>query len=236
MKYLLALTSICLFFVYGCNHVNNSIQETLHPRNTLPKKIVKKEVQMPDIQKIIDSQVTMANSIIKTHTSQHIEIHVNGQSKQLLANDRELKNAEAALRQLPQYAGKEIFIYQGIHFYDDGSINVMLRHPANPEYVDQYHYKKGQWSAPSPVQLSARDHVESRMVPLDSIRFITAFTLARNYNQKALEVEGAKPVTHVYAAVWDKRIRWYPITINGSRESYSIDFNTNGDILRFNRN
>ncbi|SDK55807.1 hypothetical protein SAMN04487898_109127 [Pedobacter sp. ok626] len=233
MRYFLTVTSICLFSFFGCNQVNKSIQETLHPLDTTTRKIINKGIERPDIKKIIDSQITMVNSMIQTHTNQHIEVHLDGESKKFLSDRRGLEKAEEELRQLPQYAGKEIFIYQSIHFYDDGSINVMLQHPANPMYVDQYSYKEGEWLAPVPVQLSARAEAANRMVPLDSISFITAFKVAKNYNQKVNEVEGAKPINSVYASIWDKRIRWFPATINGSRERYSIEFNSDGSLKRF---
>ncbi|MEJ2903607.1 hypothetical protein WAE58_14270 [Pedobacter panaciterrae] len=144
----------------------------------------------------------------------------------------ELERAERELIQLPQYAGKEIQIYQSVHFNGDGRIRLMLQHPENPKYVDAYEYENGKWSAPKPIQTTS-GNIERRLVPLNQINFSSALTVLQAYNQKVLQVEGAKPTTHVYLSFWDGRIRWFPGTINGTRERYSIDFEPNGTLKNF---
>lgn len=241
MKYFLKIAGISLFVFFGCRQVTDSIKETLHPQQTAMQKRVEKkgveksEYEGPDIKKLIDSQVQVMTTMVEKHTSKHVEIHLGGESKKFLNNSLALKKAEEALRHLPQYAGKDIFIYEGIHFYDNGGINVMLRHPDNFKYVDKYSYKDGNWSKPLPVQLSARDDIGNRMISLDSVKFSNAFKVTKIYNEKALGVEGAKPTTYVYVSIWDKRMRWFPGIINGSRERYSIEFNSDGSLKRFSQ-
>ena len=142
----------------------------------------------------------------------------------------QLAQAEEKLRQLPQYRDREIVVYESVHFYEDGSIKLALQHPENPKYVDAYQYKDGYWSEPKPVQ--ARN-IERRTFPLSKINFADAHKIMQIYNDKAAQVEGAKPTTSAYISIWDDGMRWFPSTINGSRERYDIQFNNNGTLKSF---
>jgi hypothetical protein len=53
------------------------------------------------------------------------------------------------------------------------------------------------------------------------------------YNEKAAEIEGAKPTTSVYISIWDNGMRWFPSSINGSRERYDLQFNQDGTLKSF---
>jgi len=142
----------------------------------------------------------------------------------------ELAKAEEQLKRLPQYQNKEIVLYESIHFYEDGSINLALQHPDNPKYVDAYKYKDGKWSEPEPVL--ARN-IERRTFPLSGIHFSDAHKVIQNYNVKAAQVEGAKPTSDAYITIWDNGMRWNPRSINGTRERYDIQFNNNGTLKSF---
>ncbi|MBE5318107.1 hypothetical protein IM793_02970 [Pedobacter sp. MR2016-19] len=141
-----------------------------------------------------------------------------------------LEKAEDQLKKLPQYQSKEILLYQSIHFYEDGSINLMLQHPVNPKYIDAYEYRDGAWSAPKPVLAT---DIERRTFPLSGMHFADAHRLLQLYNAKAAQVEGAKPTSDAYITIWDKGMRWAPRTINGTRERYDIQFNNNGTLKSF---
>ncbi|MGN8059136.1 hypothetical protein ACTJKN_22810 [Pedobacter sp. 22163] len=141
-----------------------------------------------------------------------------------------LAQAEEKLRQLPQYRDREIVIYESVHFYEDGSIKLALQHPENPKYVDEYSYKDGIWSSPKPLQ--ARN-IERRTFPLSKINFADAQKVMQIYNDKAVQVEGAKPTTTAYISIWDDGMRWFPSTINGSRERYDLQFNNDGTLKSF---
>ncbi|TBO44379.1 hypothetical protein [Pedobacter kyonggii] len=142
----------------------------------------------------------------------------------------QLAQAEGKLRQLPQYRDREIVIYESVHFYEDGSIKLALQHPENPKYVDEYSYKDGYWSEPKPVQ--ARN-IERRTLPLSKLNFADAQKVIQIYNEKAAEVEGAKPTNSAYISIWDDGMRWFPSTINGSRERYDLQFNNDGTLKSF---
>ncbi|SKA21315.1 hypothetical protein SAMN04488128_1021614 [Chitinophaga eiseniae] len=152
-----------------------------------------------------------------------------------LMDEAGLKAAQASLLALPAYAGKKMYLYDDIHAYDDGRINLQLRHPDNPEYVDAYHYRNGRWTGPEPVQLSVRDKVEQKMIPLDDIDFASMARVYKNIAEKSATIEGAKTPTHIYGIVQEKRMLWYPASISGSRERYAISFNPDGSVKRFFR-
>ncbi|MRG47555.1 hypothetical protein GFS24_20705 [Chitinophaga sp. SYP-B3965] len=223
MRQLIALVICC--FIFGCKQISKTVEETFSPKNTMVAK-------KPAAESKTDTSFSIT---IETHTTTHTHQHTEGPKRNFLANENSLNKAEEALKALPQYAGKEIFIYSGIHFYDDGSIHVMLQHPENPKYIDKYEYRNGVWSEPKPEQISVRDHIDSRLVSLNKIHFMNAAKVARIYNEKAAEVEGAKPATSVYISIWDNEVRWFPTTVNGSRERYTIQFDANGELKKFER-
>ena len=230
----------CSLLLFSCRQVSKSIEETINPKispapkDTIAQTLAKANDAERAALKTADSVLQTALKIIsKTNSKIHIERHITTEKTGFLTNATELSRAESALRKLPQYAGKEIFIYSTIHFYDDGRIITSLRHPENPKYVDRYEYKNGTWSEPQPVQLSVRDKIESKLLPLDKISFSNVARVTRTNNDKAAEVEGAKPATSTYVMVWDKEMRWYPTTVNGSRERYTIQFNDDGTLKTY---
>jgi len=257
MKWLMIICCLLL----SCKQVVRSVEETFHP---IAKPVkVQKPADPPSSSWSADTSFSI--TIETNTVTQHIEkrkdsgfavtietdaiipasiqkridsalsVTIKTRSPRFLIEENRLLKAEKALRNLPQYAGKEIFIYSSLHFYDDGSIRTMLQHPENPEYIDNYVYQNGVWSAPMPEQVSIKARIASRLVSLDKIHFATAAKVAATYNEKAAEIEGAKPLTSVYISIWDNRLRWYPGTINGSREKWSIEFDADGGLKRFDR-
>lgn len=231
------ITMVCSFTFMGCKQITRSVEDTFIPKPD-PQRVSKPA----PVQQAIDSitgraimqmQDQLTTALSKVHVTAHRSKAVK--RKDFLINTRALKKAEASLRNLPQYRGKEIFIYQSVHFYDNGSISIMLRHPENPDYIDSYEYQNGIWSAPKPEQLSVNADIDNRSVSLDEVDFTSIANITRLYNQKAAQIEGAKPTTSAYMVVWDKVVRWYPTTINGTRERYSIQFNTDGTLKDFRR-
>lgn len=228
----LTILLICCQLLLSCEQLSKSIDETFKPNDTLVEKEKEKESPVPETT--VNTQIDVQQIIktaLETHSVTHT--HTEGKSVDLLTDIQELEKAEESLRKLPQYAGKEIFIYSTLYFYNDGLINVMLQHPTNPKYVDIYNYKEGQWSEPKPLQLSVRDEVQKRLVSLNKIKFANVAKVTATYNEKAKEIEGAKPLTSAYVSIWDNKMRWYPSGINGSRERYSIQFNDDGSLKAF---
>lgn len=226
----------------GCEQISKSVKDTLKP---VPKDsistYVKKEETFPEspfdpaVERQIEEAQHMVNTILEKHTKTHVQTHQEGKSTDFLSNEEKLIKAEEALKKLPQYMGKEIFIYSSVYFYNDGNIRLMLQHPQNPEYIDNYRYENGKWSEPSPEQLSVKDNIKTRLIPLRKLPFVNIAKAAEIYNEKTACVEGAKPVTNISISVWNNMIRWYPSSINGSRERYSIELNENGTLKKFER-
>ncbi|MFH6993590.1 hypothetical protein [Flavobacterium sp. FlaQc-48] len=231
MRKLIIILIACQLFL-SCEQVSKSIEETFKPQDTL----VSTTTQKPNPEPVVNTQVDVQQIIktaLETHSVTYAHTHTDGKDVSFLTDTAALEKAEEALRKLPQYAGKEIFIYSTLYFYNDGLINVMLQHPENPKYVDIYDYKDGKWSEPKPLQLSVRDDVKKRLVPLNKIKFANVARVTAIYNKKAEEVEGAKPLTSAYVSIWDNKMQWYPTNINGNRERYSIQFNDDGTLKSF---
>jgi len=226
----LIILLICCQLLLSCEQVTKTIDETFKPNDTIVQKEKESSVPETTVNTQIDVQ-QIIKTALETHSVTHT--HTEGKNVDLLTDIQGLEKAEESLRKLPQYAGKEIFIYSTLYFYNDGLINVMLQHPTNPKYVDIYDYKDGKWSEPKPLQLSVRDEVQKRLVSLNKIKFANVAKVTAIYNEKAKEIEGAKPLTSAYVSIWDNKMRWYPSSINGSRERYSIQFNDDGSLKAF---
>ena len=231
MKPLSIVLISCLLFL-SCKQVSKSIDETFETTDTVAGKDVEKrnteplKNTQPDVQEII-------NTALEKHATVLSEHHTEEKTIAFLTDTNALKNAEGSLRKLPQYAGKEIFIYATLYFYNDGTINVMLQHPENPKYIDAYEFRNNKWSDPRPIQLSVHDDIKGRLVSLNKTSFVNAAKVTAIYNKKAQEIEGAKPLSSAYISIWNNQIRWFPTTINGSREKYAIQFNEDGSLKSF---
>ncbi len=195
------------FFFFSCQQLSQSITDTF---NTKPE------------------EASQAGGAMQRAAAKRISGFV--------ADAEAIDDAERLLRELPQYRGKPIYLYADIHFYDDGRIMAKLQHPDKPDYIDAYDYRGGQWSDPTPVQLSVRDNILDRLVALDSVPLQTAAKVTANYNEKAASIEGASPTEHVYLIIHHGVTRWYPNRIDGSREAWDIFFNQDGSIASFVRN
>ncbi|MCT2563669.1 hypothetical protein [Chryseobacterium herbae] len=227
----------------GCEKVSKSINETFEPvADTTAQHTKNEEIPVsvpspysPAVEKQIEEAQRLVSTMLEKHTKTRTDTYKEGENTDFLTNEEKLKSAEEALRKLPQYAGKEIRVYNIIHFNDNGSIRAMLQHPTNPGYIDNYEYKDGKWSDPTPEQMSVRDDIESRLVPLEKIDFANVAKAANVYHQKIEQVEGAKPITTIYISIANNNLRWFPASINGSRERYSIQLNQNGTLKKFER-
>lgn len=206
------------FAFLSCRQISKSIDETINPVDSVAGK------QKQDYP--------LSTTSTTTSTTHSVE-HRVGESIGFLSDTLKLLEAEVLLKKLPQYAGKEIFVYSSISFFDDGRIFVALRHPTNPKYVDNYQYEQGRWTDPKPQQLSVTDHLEDRLAPLSQVSFVNVARISDVFNRKASEIEGAKSANHIYLNIWNNIIKWFPTSISGSRERYSIEFNADGTLKSF---
>lgn len=229
MRKIIILLFCCQLFL-SCEQITKSVDETFKNKDTVVSKEIKKLATETIVNTKIDVQ-ELIKTALETHSG--ISSQTEGKGVDFLTDTNALEKAEETLRKLPQYSGKEIFVYSTLYFYNDGRIDVMLQHPKNPKYVDMYDYNGNKWSEPKPVQLSVRDEVEKRLVSLNKIKFVNVAKITAIYNEKAKEIEGAKPLSSTYVSIWDNVMHWYPTSINGSRERYSIQFNEDGTLKTF---
>jgi len=225
---LISVAIIILPFMLACDGLVKSVQDTFADPS---KKDVGNKEQ--DSLKIVEEKQVPADSAMALDAVPEEEA-VSAVRLNFLQDTTALREAKEALYNLPQFAGKKVWLYRDIHFYENGRVNLKLQNPENPEYVDEYRYADAVWSEPTPVQMSAHMNTKDKRIDLDKIRFETVATIVHNYKEKAQGVEGAKPLTHVYGIVWDSsQLMWYPRNINGSRKRYGIEFTLDGQVKRF---
>ncbi|ASK29060.1 hypothetical protein CEY12_02600 [Chryseobacterium sp. T16E-39] len=233
------IISISGILLISCDQISKSIKDTLKSAPVDSTAYVEREEEAPKspfdpaVERQIDQAQRLVNTIMEKNHPTHVQHPKEGKNTNFLTNEQKLNKAEEALKKLPQYMGKEIFVYSTISFYDDGRIHLMLQHPKNPEYVDNYDYKDGNWSEPTPEQLSVKDDIKTRLVSLNKIPFSNIARAATIYKEKSSKIEGAEPITNIYISVWKNTLRWYPSSISGSRERYSIELNENGTLKKF---
>lgn len=191
---------------------------------------IESHISIDTISVSYSSRSTVGDTVVTTYSS-----HSTARKLDFLTDESWLKEAQKSLQALPAYAGKKMYLYDDIHAYSDGRINLQLRHPENPDYVDAYHFANGKWKGPEPVQLSVRDKIENKLVPLDDVDFSSMARVYKNIVEKSATIEGAKQPKHIYGIVQEKRLLWYPASISGSRERYAISFHPDGSINKFFR-
>ncbi|MBX9450101.1 MAG: hypothetical protein KL787_10455 [Taibaiella sp.] len=159
------------------------------------------------------------------------------QSDNFLTDAAALQKAEDELKALPKFNGKEVRVFQNVHFYNDGRIMIELQDPDKPENIDHYEYANGKWGEPQPVQISGDGNMKDNTTPLNDIKFAAVATVAKNWNEKAAAIEGVEPLSMVYFFLNVMRgdRYWNANTINGTREKYNITFNMDGSVKEFEK-
>ena len=156
----------------------------------------------------------------------------------LVSDVATLQKAEAALKELPKFKGKEIMVFQKIHFYgkDANMIVVTLQDPEKPENVDEYKFTGGAWQTPQPVALTGGGDMSANVFPLSSIKFETVANIQKQLDEKAKSVEGAELDGHTYLVLTSSgEKKWYT-HIKGTRESFSGYFQPDGTLKEFQKN
>lgn len=158
-------------------------------------------------------------------------------SDNFLTDAAALQKAEDELKALPKFNGKEVHVFQNVHFYNDGRIMIELQDPDKPANIDHYEYANGKWGEPQPVQISGDGNMKDNTTPLNDIKFATVATVAKNWNEKAAAIEGVEPLSMVYFFLNVMRgdRYWNANTINGTREKYNITFNMDGSVKEFEK-
>lgn len=158
-------------------------------------------------------------------------------SENLIADAPALKKAEDELKNLPKFKGKDIKIFQNVHFYEDGRIILALQDPEKPDNIDEYTFDDGKWFEPQAVQISGDGKTEDNVFPLSDIKFETVANIYKQIEEKAKSIEGGKAQGHIYynLNVMNQTGQWYT-NIDGTREKYSGYFNADGSLKEFSKN
>ncbi|MCJ8155084.1 hypothetical protein MKJ01_15050 [Chryseobacterium sp. SSA4.19] len=198
----------------SCKDFKKSIDDTLDSQNTVESSQNRAEADSADNTDVI----------IEKPVEQPIPF---------TSQKEKLELAEKQLRDLNQFAGKSIFIYQFIHFYDDGRIITKLQNPENSNYVDEYTYSDGQWQTPKPVVLSKMDDVQGSLINLDKLPFRNVTNVYRALSEKRKEIESHSEDYTIYAGKRRNTIQWYPQSIENERYKYDIEYHEDGTLKSF---
>ncbi|WP_292010116.1 hypothetical protein [Chryseobacterium sp.] len=213
--YVCALT----VFLIGCEDFKKSIDDTLS-----------------DPESISEIPVSNEGNIKTQLPERNIPVKRNNTKKEkgiLTADIVQLEDAENALRSLPQFTGKSIFVYKSVHFYDDGRISIQIQNPENSEYVDEYWYQNGHWKRPEPLRLSKNEDIKADLINLNKIPFKNANNVYNVITEKKKEIKNLDQNYTLYAIVRKGKILWYPTSIKNERSTYSITYKENGTLESF---
>ncbi len=219
----------------SCNQLHTSIRDTFHPDSS---RMAAKTPETSFRTSYSDTVTESHSWSIQIQQSNGDTIAVkfeSGKPVRILEDAAILSTAEEALRSLPAFAGKTVYLCQHVHFFNDGRIIARVQHPGNPEYADEYTWQNGHWQEPQPVQLSVRDNIRQKRISLDAVDFSSVAAIHQNFMQKAAGIEGVRPLDHIYMVIGDNSFEWYPQKISGSRERYHISFRHDGSVDRFYR-
>lgn len=194
--------------------------------------IVSCDGEKKDTISTTEGNITEAVTNIPTQSSSETEkIEVLGN---ILNNADALKKAEEALKNLPNLKGKDIRVFQDIHFYGDGRIMLDIQDPNNPNNVDNYVFRNGVWEAPQPVQIYGDGDMSANMFSMS--QFPSVAKIYKQLEDKPKEIEGAKISDHVYGtlSVIHQEVK-VNTNIDGTREKWLGYFKPDGSLIEFKK-
>lgn len=146
-----------------------------------------------------------------------------------------LERAEQQLRNRPEFNDKPIVVYRSLHFYEDGRILTNIQDPDNAEFIDEYAYRDGAWTKEDPLVVTRSMNVERYLLPLDEFSFMAAHRVYLSIQEKMEEIGLDEPMPAVYMVPMTGEPRWYPRSLKTDRFQYSLEFDTEGNLLKFER-
>lgn len=162
--------------------------------------------------------------------------HENNTQGNMFADIKILQKAEADLKNLPKFKGKNIQIFQKIYFYGDGRIVVSLQDPTKPENIDSYTFKQGKWEEPEAVKIAGDGDMSENLIPLSEIKFETSAKIYQQLLEKAKTIEGAEVNDSLYYILNPvRKDKLWITSIEGTREAYTGYFNADGSLKEFTK-
>lgn len=158
----------------------------------------------------------------------------DARSGNLLFDRERLLAAKQALLAMPELEGRDVRVFDSIHAYDDGRINLKLLDPRPNGNMDEYNFKDGTWrkgAAVNPRLLPAMINPASDNVPLQRIDFegFHRVATALQEQRQALSAEPGQ-VEHIYLLIRrGGRLRWLPDDVDGDRKSVRVVFDAQGN-------
>lgn len=216
LKKILPILSVSFLFCMSCQQFSQSIRDTVDPNH----QQVENGITVDDKLEAAEAAELVPQIKEKVSVASRIEY---------------LQDAEDALRNLPEFRGKPIVFYGSVHFYNDGRIRTEIQNPDNTEFIDQYGYRDGQWSKGDPVVVTRSMRVEERLLPLDDMSFLAAYRVYHTVKEKMEEIGSEETMPPVYVVPNRGKPRWYPQTLRTDRSRYSIKFDTDGNLVEFER-
>lgn len=158
-----------------------------------------------------------------------------------LADAAALQKAEDALKALPQFAGKELNVFQDVHFYKD-RIEMDVQDPNKPENIDSYVYTfdDGKWSEPSPVRLSGDGDMKPNLTPLKDIHFADVANKLIPLYKQTVEKEQITPQEDIptfvsFILVVPTQDRFWQTSIDTDRAEMTLRMNPDGSFQALNK-
>jgi len=190
-----------------------------------------------DFKKSIDDTLTSPGSAGDSVQTQNLDFQStessNTENIPFTSQSEKLELAEQQLRDLPRFKGNSIYLYQHIHFYPDGRIIAKFQTPENPDFVDEYTYRDGQWQEPEPVILSKNDDVQADLINLDQFPFKNVYNVFKVLAEKDKEIGSHNENQVISASRRKNRIVWQPGSIENERYRYDIEYNEDGTLKSF---
>lgn len=147
-----------------------------------------------------------------------------------------LQKAQESLQAMPQFAGKELHVFQDVIFYSLG-IKIDVQDPNKPENIDHYEFKfkDGKWSEPSPVQISGGGDMKANLTPMKNIRFAdVAEKFIPLYKQTAqkenLAVKLPEPDNVVFKLWVPSQERYWQAPMDTDRAQMFLRMNPDGSL------
>lgn len=157
-----------------------------------------------------------------------------------LENAEALQAAETALKNLPQFRGKDLMFFENIDFFSGvrPRIELDIQDPNRPGKIDHYLYEHGKWRYTDTMRITPEVNIPANLTPLATVRFVDAATIAAKWAEKARSVNAVitEPyyVSFVLLEKQQKRF-WHTATLEAVGKQYYLSFHLNGTVWEFKK-
>lgn len=159
----------------------------------------------------------------------------------LLEDAAALQAAEEALKNLPQFRGRAVNVFDNIDFFDGSRprIEADIQDPNRPEKIDHYVYDHGRWRYTDTLRIPPEGlDIPKKLTPLSRVKFADAAAVAAAWAQKARSVNAVvtEPYFVSYVLLEKERKRfWHTAAIETVGEQYYLSFHADGSVWEFKK-